>query len=567
MHYRPFHWQLSQRASRRHRLKLWQFPLTILLLLLLWALHQQLSHWDGLVDPLPAAVIDNMPAAEIGAFSRLWLEYGYNAWLAERIPVRRELPDMRDDRCLENSYRNLSTHIDPVSIVVIFRNEQLAMLLRTLHSIADRSNPELIGELLLIDDHSDAGFWQQQRSRDAFKAYVQRYIHGAARIFHLEEHVGLVRARRLAAAEAEQETLVFLDAHVEVTEGWLEPMLAVICENRFTLATPQLDRLDEETLEYVRVVERRGLFDWNLRRREVPLTWQQIKQLPRPFATAVLRTSVFAIDADWFNKLAHLDMHLNGPAAAELELSLKVWRIGARVLQVPCSRVGHLQPSDLSYMQRYGDLQQMAREHFSSYKRLTEIWLSEPSYKSVVYQHQPQIQQAHMPNVSKLQELIKRANFESFDWYLQHVATDLLLHFPLLPRIDLAHGTLRPAHLPSYCLTADLKSRRIHLQPCNAVQQLIQNWTLSSLNDLRLGVDICAEVQPTQNVALSACHTLGGRQSWRLDMDKNYLISNRHCLEFNVRMRVQVRNCDNMNQRQMWFFEHTNVAAINANNS
>lgn len=371
MHYRPFHWQLSQQASQSRRLKLWQVPATLLLLLLLGTLHHQLSHWDGLVDPLPAAGIDNMPAAEIGAFSRLWLEYGYNAWLAERISVRRKLPDMRDDRCLEYSYQNLSTHMEPVSIVVIFRNEQLAMLLRTLHSIADRSDPELIGELLLIDDHSDAGFWQQQRSRHAFKAYVQRYIHGAARIFHLEEHVGLVRARRLATAEAKQETLVFLDAHVEVSEGWLEPLLAVICENPFTLATPQLDRLDEETLEYVRVVERRGLFDWNLRRREVPLTWQQIKQLPRPFATAVLRTSVFAINAEWFNKLAHLDIELNAPAAAELELSFKAWRIRARVLQVPCSRVGHLQPSDLGYMQRYGDLQQMAREHFSVSKFLS----------------------------------------------------------------------------------------------------------------------------------------------------------------------------------------------------
>ncbi|XP_064540379.1 putative inactive polypeptide N-acetylgalactosaminyltransferase 12 [Drosophila montana] len=521
MHYRPFHWQLSQRASRRGRLKLWQVAVSLLLLLLLGALHQQLSHWDGLVEPLPAAGMDNMPAAEVGAFARLWLEYGYNAWLAERIPVRRGLLDMRDDRCLEYSYPKLSALMEPRC--------------------------------------------PQQRSRQAFRAYVQRYIHGAARIFHLEEHVGLVRARRLAADEAKLETLIFLDAHVEVSEGWLEPLLAAIWEDQFTLATPQLDRLDEETLEYVRVVERRGLFDWSLRRREVPLTWQQIKQLPRPFATAVLRTSVFAINAEWFNKLAHLDMELNAPAAAELELSFKVWRIGGRVLQVPCSRVAHLQPSDLGYMQRYGDLQQMAREHFSSYKRLTEIWLSEPRYKSVVYQHQPQILQAHLPNVSKLQELIKRVDFESFDWYLQHVATDLLRHFPLLPRIDLAHGTLRPAHLPSHCLTADLQTRRIHLQPCNAVQQLTQNWTLSSLNDLRLGVDICAEVQPTQYVALSACHTLGGRQSWRLDMDKNYLISNRHCLEFNVRMRVYVRRCDYMNQRQMWFFEHTNVAAIKTN--
>ncbi|KAL7733051.1 hypothetical protein ACLKA6_002852 [Drosophila palustris] len=515
--------------------KFWKLVI-LLAVLMLWALHHQLSNWDGMVEPQHHS--QKVAVHEIAAFTKRWLEFGYNAWLAERIPVRRDLPDVRDERCLNITYESLIQAQHSVSIVVIFRNEQLAMLLRMLHSLQDRTNPYFLGEIMLINDHSDMGFWTEELSRQAFDAYVERYIHVLTNIFHMEEQMGLVRARRFAANQAQCNTLVFLDAHVEVNVGWLEPLLAEIMQDPFALVGPQLDLLDEMTLDYVRTVERRGLFDWTLRRREVPLLWQQLQELPRPFATPVLHTPVFAIDTAWFSSIIHFDMDLNSPAAFELALSFLNWRMENRVLQVPCSRVGHLQPSDLSYMQRYGNLNQFAEHHFSNYKRLVETWLNVPKYKSVVYQHQPQIQQAHIGNVSEVQDMIEEIKFRSFDWYLKHVATDLLQHFPLQPRIDFANGTVRPVQLSSHCLTGDFATRLITLEPCEPFRPAAQNWTLTYMNDLRLGDNFCVEVQPNGMMVLNPCHTLGGRQSWHYDVHDNCLVSNIHCMEIGAQMQL-----------------------------
>ena len=43
---------------------------------------------------------------------------------------------------------------------------------------------------------------------------------------------GLMRCRMLASSEATAPVLTFLDSHIEVGHGWLEPLLYSIKENR-----------------------------------------------------------------------------------------------------------------------------------------------------------------------------------------------------------------------------------------------------------------------------------------------------------------------------------------------
>lgn len=46
---------------------------------------------------------------------------------------------------------------------------------------------------------------------------------------------GLIRARLQGAAQVKGQVILFLDAHVEATEGWLEPLLARVAEDRFVM--------------------------------------------------------------------------------------------------------------------------------------------------------------------------------------------------------------------------------------------------------------------------------------------------------------------------------------------
>lgn len=57
---------------------------------------------------------------------------------------------------------------------------------------------------------------------------------------------GLMRARVAGARRATAETLTFLDSHIDCQEGWLEPLMARIGEDRKHVVMPIIDGLDRQ---------------------------------------------------------------------------------------------------------------------------------------------------------------------------------------------------------------------------------------------------------------------------------------------------------------------------------
>ncbi|KAK3858247.1 hypothetical protein Pcinc_035551 [Petrolisthes cinctipes] len=151
-------------------------------------------------------------------------------------------------------------NLPETSVIVCFHNEAWSVLLRTVHSILDRSPPQFLKEIILVDDNSDMPHLMQQ-----LEDYMAQYP--KVRIVRAPKREGLIRARLMGARHATAPVLTFLDSHCECTTGWLEPLLARIAYNSQTVVCPVIDVVSDDTLEYhyrdssgVNV----GGFDWSL---------------------------------------------------------------------------------------------------------------------------------------------------------------------------------------------------------------------------------------------------------------------------------------------------------------
>ena len=84
-------------------------------------------------------------------------------------------------------------------------------------------------------------------------------------VYRTKKRSGLIRARLLGAEHVKGKVITFLDAHCECTEGWLEPLLARIANDRKTVVCPIIDVISDDTFEYITASDMTwGGFNWKL---------------------------------------------------------------------------------------------------------------------------------------------------------------------------------------------------------------------------------------------------------------------------------------------------------------
>uniref|UniRef100_A0A673C3M5 Polypeptide N-acetylgalactosaminyltransferase 10 n=1 Tax=Sphaeramia orbicularis TaxID=375764 RepID=A0A673C3M5_9TELE len=95
------------------------------------------------------------PLSETDRVDQAYRENGFNIYVSDRISLNRSLPDIRHANCKQKLY---AEKLPNTSIIIPFHNEGWTSLLRTVHSVLNRSPPQLIAEVILVDDFSDKAF-------------------------------------------------------------------------------------------------------------------------------------------------------------------------------------------------------------------------------------------------------------------------------------------------------------------------------------------------------------------------------------------------------------------------
>ncbi|XP_039093443.1 polypeptide N-acetylgalactosaminyltransferase 5 [Hyaena hyaena] len=479
---------------------------------------------------------------------RRWKEGNFNVYLSDLIPVDRAIEDTRPAGCTEQLVHN---NLPTTSVIMCFVDEVWSTLLRSVHSVLNRSPPHLIKEILLVDDFSTKDYL-----KDNLDKYMSQFP--KVRILRLKERHGLIRARLVGAQNATGDVLTFLDSHIECNVGWLEPLLERVCLSRKKVACPVIEVINDKDMSYMTVDNfQRGIFVWpmNFGWRTIPpdvVAKNRIKETD-VIRCPVMAGGLFSIDKNYFFELGTYDPGLDVWGGENMELSFKVWMCGGEIEIIPCSRVGHIFRNDNPYSFPKDRMKTVER----NLVRVAEVWLDE--YKELFYGHGDHLidQGLDVGNLTEQRELRKKLKCKSFKWYLENVFPDLKA--PIVR----ANGVLINVALGK-CIS--IENTTTTLEDCDGSSKL-QQFNYTWLRLIKHEEWCLAPVPDTGALRLHPCDNRNKGLKWlhkstsvfQPELVNHIVFENDHqllCLEGNVSQKtLKVAACDPVKQFQKWKFE------------
>lgn len=232
---------------------------------------------------------------------KIFEENKHNGLVSDKIARDRAIPDTRPAKC---QHRKYLVDLPSVSVVIPFHNEILSTLTRTIHSVFNRSPPELLKEVIIVNDHSD-----KQHTYGPLEEYARNYFDlKKLRMLVMPVRSGLMWARLAGARAASGDVIVFMDCHTEANVNWLPPLIEPIARNYRTCVCPYVDIIDASNYKYTSMGNgTRGVFNWQFYYQFLPLRPGDQTSEDEPVKTPVMMGCVFAISAKFFWELGGYD--------------------------------------------------------------------------------------------------------------------------------------------------------------------------------------------------------------------------------------------------------------------
>nr|XP_016853291.1 PREDICTED: LOW QUALITY PROTEIN: putative polypeptide N-acetylgalactosaminyltransferase-like protein 3 [Anolis carolinensis] len=410
-------------------------------------------------------------------------KYGYNSYLSEKISLDRtgtaffsshchlgSAPPFQNHPCKELKYPK---DLPQISIIFIFVNEALSVILRSVHSAVNHTPAHLLKEIILVDDNSD-----EEELKAPLEEYVNKRYPGLVKVVRNRKREGLIRARIEGWKVASGQITGFFDAHVEFTAGWAEPVLSRIQENRKRVILPSIDNIKQDTFEVQRYENSAHGYSWELWCMYIspPKDWWDAGDPSLPIRTPAMIGCSFVVNRQFFGEIGLLDPGMDVYGGENIELGIKVWLCGGSMEVLPCSRVAHIERKKKPYNNNIGFYTKR------NALRVAEVWMDD--YKSHVYiawnlpLENPGID---IGDVSERKALRKNLRCKNFQWYLDHV-------YPEMRRYNntVAYGELRNNKVKDVCLDqGPQENHTAILYPCHGWGPQLARYTKEGI--LHLG--------------------------------------------------------------------------------
>lgn len=483
-------------------------------------------------------------------------KYAFNKVASDQISLKRVLPDVRHGTCKTIQY---DKDLPSTSVIIIFNNEMLSTLLRTVWSVIRTSPAQYLHEIVLVDDASN--ITDITHTLPLYLKYrLPDYV-----ILHREPtQLGLIGARLSGAKVATGEAIIFLDSHCEATQGWLEPLIQRIKDKPTNVVIPAIDSVNDHNMQFHGSAGGIGIsvggFTWSGHFTWIPFKYNASRKASDPAPTATMAGGLFGADRKFFFHVGGYDEGMSGWGGENLELSFRVWRCGGSMEAVPCSHVGHVFRAFHPYFIPHDS-------HGINSARMAEVWMDE--YKRLFYMHRTDLDQAKpkpvdIGDLSERMAIKDNLKCKSFKWFLDTVYPEKFI----LDEHAKAYGRVRNGKYNHICFDHLQRDNAHHLGHyilgqyyCHATLGDSQYFSWSLTKELR-NEYMCAEARDDK-VQMYGCHSKGGNQDWDYDQGSKAL---RHsqtgkCVtapDDKPGTELELREC-NGSEEQQWSWEFTNA--------
>ncbi|XP_019588809.2 N-acetylgalactosaminyltransferase 7 isoform X3 [Rhinolophus sinicus] len=425
-------------------------------------------------------------------------EFGFNMVASDMISLDRSVNDLRQEEC---KYWHYDENLLTSSVVIVFHNEGWSTLMRTVHSVIKRTPRKYLAEIVLIDDFSN-----KEHLKEKLDDYIKLW-NGLVKVFRNERREGLIQARSIGAQKAKLgQVLIYLDAHCEVAVNWYAPLVAPISKDR----------------------------------------------------SPAMAGGLFAIEREFFFELGLYDPGLQIWGGENFEISYKIWQCGGKLLFVPCSRVGHIYRLE-GWQGNPPPISVGTSPTLKNYVRVVEVWWDE--YKDYFYASRPESRALPYGDISELKKFREDHNCKSFKWFMEEIAYDITLHYPLPPK-NVDWGEIRGFETV-YCIDSMGKTNGgfVELGPCHRMGGN-QLFRINEANQL-MQYDQCLTKGPDgAKIMITHCN-LNEFKEWQYfkSLHRFTHIPSGKCLDRSeVLHQVFLSHCDSSKMTQKW--EMNNIHSV-----